>query len=33
MESARGVKVDIDNQMIYLAIEINKQRYFGRTVF
>jgi len=24
MESARGVKVDLDNEIVYLAIEINK---------
>jgi hypothetical protein len=24
MEAARGVKVDLDNKMIYLAVEINK---------
>lgn len=33
MEAARGVKVDIDNNMIYLAVEINKQKYHGRTVY
>ncbi|CDW88139.1 neurohypophysial n-terminal domain containing protein [Stylonychia lemnae] len=33
MESVRGVKVDLDNQIIYLAVEINKQKYFGRTVY
>jgi hypothetical protein len=33
MEAARGVKVDLDNKMIYLAVEINKQKYHGRTVY
>lgn len=33
MEAARGVKVDLDNNMIYLAVEINKQKYHGRTVY
>lgn len=33
MEAARGVKVDLDNDMIYLAVEINKQKYHGRTVY
>ena len=33
MEAARGVKVDLDNQMVYAAVEINKQKYFGRTVY
>jgi hypothetical protein len=33
MEAARGVKIDLDNDMIYLAVEINKQKYHGRTVY
>jgi hypothetical protein len=33
MEAARGVKVDLDNKMIYLAVEINKQKYHDRTVY
>ena len=33
MEIVRGVKVDFDNQMIYLAVEINKQKYRNRTVY
>jgi hypothetical protein len=33
MEAARGVKIDLDNKMIYLAVEINKQSYHGRTVY
>jgi hypothetical protein len=33
MEAARGVKVDLDNNMIYLAVEINKQKYHGSTVY
>jgi hypothetical protein len=24
MEASRGVKIDLDNKMIYLAVEINK---------
>jgi hypothetical protein len=33
MEAARGVKIDLDNKMVYLAVEINKQKYHGRTVY
>jgi hypothetical protein len=33
MEASRGVKVDPDNKMIYLAVEINKQKYRERTVY
>lgn len=33
MEAARGVKVDLDNKMVYIAVEINKQIYFNRTVY
>ncbi len=33
MEAARGVKVDLDNKMVYLALEINKQKYHDRTVY
>ena len=33
MEAARGVLVNFDNNMIYLSVEINKNKYFGRTVY
>lgn len=33
MEQPRGVKVDPDNEMIYLAVEINKNKYHERTVY
>ena len=33
MEQVKGVRVDIDNEMIYLAVEINKNQYHGMTVF
>jgi hypothetical protein len=28
-----GVKVDIANEMIYLAVKINKNKYNDRTVY
>lgn len=33
MEAACGVRIDLDNNMIYLAVEINKQKYHGSTVY
>lgn len=33
MEIPRRVRVDIDNQRIYIAIEINKNKYHDRTVY
>ena len=33
MESSRGVTVDFENEMVYIAVEINKQEYHGRTVY
>jgi hypothetical protein len=33
MEVPRKVWMDIDNRRVYLAIEINKNEYYGRTVF
>eukprot|EP00347_Sterkiella_histriomuscorum_P007679 403347989 len=33
MEIPRTVRVDIDNSRIYLGIEINKNKYHGRTVY
>lgn len=33
MEIPKGIRVDVDNQRIYLAIEINKNKYHDRTVY
>lgn len=33
MEATSGVKIDTDNDMIYLAVEINKNKYHGSTVY
>ena len=33
MEVPRKIYMDIDNRRVYLAIEINKNSYYGRTVF
>lgn len=33
MEIPRAIRVDIDNQRIYLGIEINKNKYQDRTVY
>lgn len=33
MEAARGIKIDLDNKMVYVALEINKQKYNERTVY
>jgi len=33
MEQVKGVTVDTENEMIYLAVEINKNKYHGRTVY
>jgi len=33
MEIPRAVRVDVENKRIYLAVEINKNKYHGRTVY
>lgn len=33
MERSVGVKVDLRNEMVYLAVEINKNIYNNRTVY
>jgi hypothetical protein len=33
METARGVEIDLDNRMVYIAVQINKQEYHNRTVY
>ena len=33
MEQSVGVKVDINNEMIYLAISINKNKYNNMTIY
>ena len=33
MEATTGVHIDLDNDMIYLAVEINKNKYHGSTVY
>lgn len=33
MEIPRAVRVDLDNERIYLAVEINKNKYHDRTVY
>jgi hypothetical protein len=33
MEIPRAVKIDVVNRQVYCAIEINKNRYLGRTVY
>lgn len=33
MEQVRGIHADPDNDMIYLAVEINKNKYHNRTVY
>jgi hypothetical protein len=33
MEQVKGVRVDIDSEMLYVSVEINKNTYHGMTVF
>lgn len=33
MEQLKGVRVDTDNEMIYAAVEVNKNMYHGMTVY
>jgi hypothetical protein len=33
MEIPRAVKIDTVNRLVYCAIEINKNKYLGRTVY
>lgn len=33
MEQPKGIKVDIDNDKLYLAVTINKNKYHNRTVY
>ena len=33
MEQVKGVKVDVEQEKVFLAVEINKNKYHGRTVY